>query len=164
MCRPIQTANSDSQLDILGRRLHWMFHAIAGPEFALGFATGQYEHAHKAVRDFKELGYSQWTMRHALFADTGGFMLHPRGSKPIPVYSKHIQWLTINVYSAFPQVGSLDIWDKSKPDRLIKSLVCIQICWLIINVVARAIQGLAITTLELATISIAFCTIATFFC
>lgn len=157
-------AASDSQVDTLGRRLRWMFHAIAGPEFVLGFAAGQYESAHKAVREFKELGHPEWTMRHAFFADMGGFMLHPRDSKPFPVNNKHIQWLTVNEFMDFPEVGSLDIWDKSKADRLIKSLVCVQICWLIINVIARAIQRLAVTTLELATVSIVFCTIATFFC
>ncbi|KAI4114855.1 MAG: hypothetical protein LQ338_007945, partial [Usnochroma carphineum] len=157
-------AASDSQLVILRRRIRWMLHAIAGPEFVLGFAAGQYENAHRAVADFKDMGHPEWTMRHAFFADMGGFMLYPRASKPFPVNNKHIQWLVVNQYLEFPQVQGIDIWDKSKADRLIKSLVCLQICWLIINVVARAIQKLAITTLELATVSIVFCTIATFFC
>ena len=157
-------AKLDSQVGILCRRLRWMIHAIVGPEFVLGAAAGQYENALQATRRFKELGHPEWTMRHAFFADMGGFMLHCRESTPFPVNNKHIEWLTTNGYLDFPQIPSLDIWDKSKADRLVKSIVCAQICWVIINVVGRAIQGLAVTTLELATVSIVFCTIATFFC
>ena len=138
--------------------------AIVGPEFVLGFAAGQYENAHKAVAAFNDLGYPGWTMQHAFFAEMGGFMLYPRDSRPFPVNNRHIQWLVMNKFLEFPQVSTRDIWDRSKADHLIKSLVCIQICWLLITVVARAIQKMAITTLELATVAIVFCTIATFFC
>lgn len=141
-----------------------MLHAIVGPEFVLGFAAGQYENAYKAVTEFKEIGRPEWTMRHAFMADMGGFMLCPRESKPFPVNNKHIHWLVVNKYLDFPDVQTEVIWDKSKADRLIKTLVCLQVCWLMLNVVARAIQKLGITTIELATVSIVFCTIGTFFC
>ena len=157
-------ASSDTQWTVLGRRIRWMAHAIAGPEFVLGFAAGQYENAYRAVAAFKGLGHPEWSMRHAFFAEMGGFMLHPRDSKPFPVNNKHIEWLVVHKLLEFPPIAAGNIWDKSKADRLIKSLVCIQICWLIINVMARATQKLAITTIELATVSIVFCTIATFWC
>lgn len=160
-------ARAESARTIFWRRVRWMAHAIAGPEFVLGFAAGQYENALQAVVTFRNLddvGQQKWTMRHAFFADMGGFMLHPRDSKPFPVNNQHLHWLISNHFMDFPQVESKDIWDKSKANTLIKSLVCVQICWLILNVVARAIQNLAITTIELATVSIVFCTIATYFC
>lgn len=157
-------ASSDSQWVIMARRTKWMLHCIAGPEFVTGFAAGQYENAYKAVAEFKEIGCHGWTMRHAFMADMGGFMLYPRDSKPFPVNNKHIWWLVVNKYLDFPDVSTVDIWDKSKADRLIKTLVCLQVCWLVLNVIARAIQNLAITTIELATVSIVFCTIATSVC
>lgn len=141
-----------------------MGHAIAGPEFVLGFAAGQYENAHRAVAEFQELGHPKWTMRHAFFAEMGGFMLHPRDSTPFPVNNNHLHWLISNKFMGFPLIETRDIWDKSKADSLIKSLVCIQICWIILNVIARAVQKLTVTTIELATVSIVFCTIATFLC
>lgn len=141
-----------------------MIYATVGPEFILGAAAGQYESAHKAVQDFKRSGHPEWTMRHAFFADMGGFMLHTSDCKPFPINNKHIQWLATNNFMAFPEVSSLDIWDKSKADRLVKSIVCAQISWVTVSVVARRIQGLAVTTLELSTVSIVFCTVMTYFC
>lgn len=137
--------------------------AIVGPEFVLGFAAGQYENAHQSVALFKDLGLD-WSMQHAFFAEMGGFMLHPAESQPFPVNNKHIIWLIQNKNMDFPRVSTKDIWDKSKADDLVKTNVCIQICWLMITIVARAIQKLAITTIELATVSIVFCTVATYFC
>ena len=64
----------------------------------------------------------------------------------------------------FLRVLIKDIWDKSKADHLIKTIVCIQICWLMVTIVARAIQKLAITTIELVTVPIVLCTVATYFC
>ncbi|KAL9608011.1 MAG: hypothetical protein Q9167_007129 [Letrouitia subvulpina] len=157
-------APSDSQLTIIVRKLRWMAYAIIGPEFVLGAAAGQYKDAQRAVSAFKEMGYPKWTMRHAFFADMGGFMLCPRDSKPFPVNNKHIQWLVTHKFLEFPKVTEEDIWDKSKADRLVKYIVCLQICWLLVNVVARVIQNLAVTTMELGAVSIVFCSIATFFC
>ena len=141
-----------------------MIYATVGPEFILGAAAGQYESARNAVQEFKRTGHPEWTMRHAFFADMGGFMLHASDCKPFPINNKHIQWLATNDFITFPEVSSLDIWDKSKADRLVKTIVCAQISWVTVSVVARAIQGLAVTTLELSTVSIVFCTVMTYFC
>ena len=157
-------AESDSQLMFLGRKFRWMILAIIVPEFLLGFAAGQFENAYKAVDAFKDLGFPDWTMQQAFFAEMGGFVLHPKDSTPFPVNNRHIQWLVVNGFMEMPQVTTRNIWDRSKADHLIKSIVCVQICWLMITVIARAIQKLAITTLELGTVSIVFCTVATFFC
>lgn len=138
---------------IFFRRLRWMALAISGPEFVLGFAAGQYENAYSAVTAFRNRGHI-WTMRHAFFADMGGFLLHPRDSTPFLVNNKHILWLTDNGYMNFPHIDKEDIWDKSKADLLVKWIVCIQISWVLLSVAARAIQNLAITTMELGTVSI----------
>ena len=157
-------AESDSQIIFLARKLRWMVLAIVVPEFLLGFAAGQFESAHKAVNAFKDLGFPDWTMQQAFFAEMGGFMLHPKDSRPFPVNNRHIQWLVMNGFMEIPPITTRKIWDRSKADHLIKSIVCVQICWLMITVIARVIQKIAVTTLELATVSIVFCTIATFFC
>lgn len=141
-----------------------MIIAIVIPEFLLGFAAGQFESAYKAVDDFKKSGYPDWTMQQAFFADMGGFVLYPKDSTPFPVNNRHIQWLVVNGFMGIPPVTTRKIWDRSKADHLIKTIVCVQICWLMITVVARVIQKIAVTTLELATVSIVVCTIATFFC
>lgn len=134
-------AESDSHIRFFGRKLRWMVVAIVVPEFLLGFAAGQFESAHKAVDAFKALGFPDWTMEQAFFADMGGFMLHPKDSTPFPVNNRHIQWLVVNGFMEMPQVTTRTIWNRSKADHLIKSIMCGQICWLMITVVARMIRN-----------------------
>ncbi|KAL4932336.1 uncharacterized protein BDV17DRAFT_287864 [Aspergillus undulatus] len=130
-----------------------MLLVIPGPESVLGFAAGQYENAYKAVIAFTDRGHD-WSMRHAFFADVGGFHLHPRDSNAFPVNNQPILWLMDNGYMDLPPVRKGDIWDKSKADTLIKFIVSVQIAWTLLNVIARAAQSLTTTTLELSTASI----------
>ncbi|KAL4920371.1 hypothetical protein BDW62DRAFT_16531 [Aspergillus aurantiobrunneus] len=146
-------SKSEARHMIYFRKFRWMLLAIAGPEFVLGFAAGQYENAYKAVNAFRDRDHT-WSMRHAFFAEMGGFHLHPRDSTPFPVNNQHILWLMDHGYMGLPPTHKEDIWDKSKADSLIKFIVSIQIGWMLLNVLARAAQDLTITTLELGTVSI----------
>lgn len=56
-----------------------------------------------------------------------------------------------------------DLWDKSKQDRLSRSKNPFQIAYMRIECSGRAIQNLAITTLELNTLGIAVCSLMTSF-
>jgi len=47
--------------------------------------------------------------------------------------------------------------DRSKADALVKGFALLQCVWLFIQVIARAIQGLAITELELSTMAFILC-------
>ena len=152
ICLNVPSRN-EPKVQIFWRRFRWMLLAVFGPEFVLGFAAGQYENAYNAVAAFKTRNHD-WSMRHAFFADMGGFHLYPKFGTPFPVNNKHILWLMDNDYLEFPQIDKEEIWDKSKADSLIKWVVCVQIGWLLLNVAARAVQHLAITTLELGTVSI----------
>ena len=97
----------------------------------------------KVVQEVKRTGHPQWTMRHAFFADIGGSILHVTSCNPFLINKK---WLATNDFIIFPEVTSLDIWDKSKADRLVKTIVCAQISWVTVSVLARAIRGPACTT------------------
>ncbi|KAG6889676.1 hypothetical protein C0995_015424 [Termitomyces sp. Mi166 len=57
-----------------------------------------------------------------------------------------------------------EIWDKSKGDVLAKSLVLLQVIWFLLQVLARTIQHLAITELEVVTLAFAFLNFMTYFC
>ncbi|KAG6909625.1 hypothetical protein DXG01_016407 [Tephrocybe rancida] len=56
-----------------------------------------------------------------------------------------------------------EIMDKSKGDLLSKSLVLLQVSWFILQFLARAIQRLAITELELVTVAFAILNFMTYF-
>ncbi|XMA09760.1 hypothetical protein WAI453_002551 [Rhynchosporium graminicola] len=121
------------------RKLRWMLLATIGPEFVLSFAIGQWASANRSVKDFDD---PRWTMRHAFFADMGGFVLQPRESVPLPK----------------------DISDKSKADGFAKFITIFQVSWFILATLSRGIQHLAITTFELSAIAIVAGTLVTFLC
>ena len=134
------------------------------PEFVLAFATGQRVEAKRSVQAFKDMGYTKWTIRHAFYANMGGFVLQPAGGdKPFPINSKQLQYLITKGYTDVPAMTEKEIWDKSKADGFAKLLTCFQTAWFVIQVIGRAIQHLPITTLELTTLSFVACTLSMYF-
>ena len=133
------------------------------PEFVVAFATGQRVEAKRSVQAFKALGYPKWTIRHAFYANMGGFVLQPRNSTKFPINSKQLQYLITKGYTDFPTMTEKEIWDKSKADGFAKLLTCFQTAWFVIQVIGRAIQHLPVTTLELTTLSFVVCTLSMYF-
>ena len=145
------------------RKLRWMMQAIMGPEFVVGFATGQKVEARRSVEQWKRSGYTGWTMRHGFYANMGGFVVEPRNSKSFPVNSKQLHYLVTRGYTPFPTITGKEIWDKSKQDGFQKILTLVQTLWFSIQVLGRAIQHLPVTTLELQTFGFVFCTFAAYY-
>lgn len=154
-------AKTDSYSRRMFRKFRWMLLAIIGPEFVLSFAIGQWA---SAKRSQKQFDMPEWTMRHAFFADMGGFVLQPRESAPFSINAKQLYWLVTNGYMPIPAVEDSDISDKSKADGFAKIFTISQVSWFLIETLGRAVQKLEITTLELSSIAIVACTLATFFC
>ena len=159
----------ESPWRVMRRRLFWMCVAISGPEFVLTAAAGQLDTATQSVAAFHSLGYPQWTIRHAFFADMGGFCLIPvdsegKDSKGFPITGKHLFWLVKNGVIEYPDVSTKELWDKSKQATIGKLVACVQIFYLVVQSIARAIQRLAITTMELSALAIVVCSIMTSAC
>ncbi|KAG6830146.1 hypothetical protein H0H92_002010 [Tricholoma furcatifolium] len=62
------------------------------------------------------------------------------------------------------KISEKEILDRSKGDVLSKSLVVLQITWFMVQTLARTIQHLAITELEVATLAFALLNIVIYFC
>lgn len=103
-------------------------------------------------------------MRHAFFADMGGFLLVPPDTPPFPVSGKQMHWLVVHNYLPFPDTTSADLADKSKQDTIAKMVACFQSSYLILQCLGRAAQRLTITTLELSALAIVVCSIMTSLC
>lgn len=58
------------------------------------FASGQRASAKRSVAEMQELGCSNWTMVHAYYADSVGFLLHPEDAVSFPVTAKQIYYFT----------------------------------------------------------------------
>lgn len=145
----------------IGRRIMWMCIGIFGPEFPLTFAAGQWSRAKQSSEAFAAAGYTAWTMRHAFFADMGGFVLQPRDGFAFPVNGKQLLWLITTDKVQYPKVTMEELWDKSKQDRIVKIITAGQVTYFVLQCIGRAVQKLAITTLELNTLAIVVCSLMT---
>ena len=154
----------DTKFTTLVRKSKWMFWGIIGPELVLSVAIGQYASARRSVRRFRSLGYADWTIRHAFFADMGGNLLQPRDRAPFLVNARQLAYLLEHDYAEYPAISAEVIWDKSKADTMTRLLTLAQAAWLIVQLCGRAIQRIPTTTLELSTAAIVFCTFGTFLC
>lgn len=156
-------AQADSLWTLILRRTRWLLLALMAPELVMLFACGQWASAKRSVVDMHQLGYKSWTMVHAFYADSGGFVLQPPDYVPFPVTAKQLHYLVTNEYLPIPEITRKEIWDKSKADMFAKSIASFQAAWLLVQVIARGLQGLPVTLLELSTVALTTCTGASMF-
>ncbi|OQE41895.1 hypothetical protein PENCOP_c004G00345 [Penicillium coprophilum] len=64
-----------------------------------------------------------------------------------------------DILEKLPDISAAYINDKSKSDNLMRLIAILQITWLCIQVIARAVGGLAVSQLEVSTVAFAFCAI-----
>ena len=113
--------------------------------------------------DMKTSGFGSWTMIHAFYADSGGFVLAAPDYVTFPITAKQLHFLTVKGFLLMPMITKDEIWDKSKADLFAKGIASFQAAWLVTQVIARGIQHLPITLLELSTVALITCSGATFF-
>ncbi|KAI9652224.1 MAG: hypothetical protein M1831_007133 [Alyxoria varia] len=143
-------AKKDSQIVQFLRRLKWFILALLAPELIMLFAGGQWASAQRSTQAMANLGAEDWSLVHAFYADSGGFMLQAPDSVEFPVTAQQIHYLVEKKYIPIPNITRNEIWDKSKADLFAKFVAVLQSGWFVIQIVARAIQGLPISLLELS--------------
>ncbi|KIK08796.1 hypothetical protein K443DRAFT_84407, partial [Laccaria amethystina LaAM-08-1] len=98
-------------------------------------------------------GWLGWTKTHGFFIQMGGFRLLT--TPPRVLSPEEFEVLLETGQIDFPSITEEEIGDKSKGDMLAKSLVVFQTFWFIVQCIARGVQGLVITELELVTLAFA---------
>jgi hypothetical protein len=140
-----------------------MLFALVFPEVITAIGAEQWTSALQCVEDLARLGYRQWTIRHAFFANMGGFMLESPDFPRFPIDGQQLGYLVEKKYIPFPEVAEKTIWDKNKADGFARTVTIIQMGWFCVQCIGRAIQHLQLSTLELTTLTLIFCTLCTFF-
>ncbi|RYP68415.1 hypothetical protein DL771_006679 [Monosporascus sp. 5C6A] len=110
----------------------------------------------------RALGDENWSIVHGFYANAGGFILRTPNFPDFPVNAMSMHYLCSKGYISFPEITRSDIWDRSKADLFAKGVALFQTCWLVISLIARGIQGLTITPIELFTVAFLVPTAATF--
>ncbi|KAL9116693.1 MAG: hypothetical protein Q9187_006782 [Circinaria calcarea] len=156
-------APKDGRWTIFWRRTRWLLLGIPAPELLMTFAFAQWSSAKRSRAEMRSLGNpdSKWTMVHAFYADMGGFLLCTPDAGSFPITARQLKYLIRRGYLSLPDISKEEIWDKSKADKVAKILAILQTSWLGTQTLARAIQGLPITPLELFTLAVALNSLTT---
>ena len=157
-------SEKDTPPSVLWRRAWLTCLCGLGPEFMFQLALGQWISARQSVKDFHEAGFPKWTIKHAFYADSGGFKLHTADNFTIPVDAKQVLYLIEHDYINCPTTTVEEIDDKNKVDMILRFLSSAQTLWFCVVVIARAAQNLVITGMELTTAAFILCSFATSFC
>jgi hypothetical protein len=155
-------APKDTYVQLVYRRILWMLLGIIGPEFVLTYAAVQWSRAKWSVIAFRD-EHQEWHLRHAFFADMGGFVLHTHHGTVVPVNALQLRWLVRHNYIDFPNITRREVWDKSKQDTFTKVITAFQVGYLVVQCSAWAAQRLTITALELNALAIVVCSLMTSF-
>ncbi|CAF3509663.1 unnamed protein product [Fusarium graminearum] len=138
---------------------------LLGPEFIIVLAIGQKSSARRSVVKFHEEGYEQWTITHGFFADMGGFVLEADDlNQPIPLNAEQLFYLVKNSHVRYPEITAGELRDRNKSDGFARLVTVWQTTWFIITFIARLIQGLHVTTMELTAVSFVVILFGTAWC
>ena len=148
-------ARGDSTFKKLQRKAWLTWICIIGPEYLLVIALGQWSEAKQSVQEFHEKAYHKWTMKHAFYTQMGGFLAVTTDKTTFPLRSKSLLYLircgliADDVVTNKILVDVSVVEDRNKADRLFRIVTLAQATWFCINVLARFVQHLPVTTLEL---------------
>ncbi|KAJ2989973.1 hypothetical protein NUW58_g3190 [Xylaria curta] len=142
----------ERQWKVYRRRTLWAVAAILAPEYAIWAA---YEQLHAAQRLKRELeqqpnNADRFGLTYCFYVVMGGFAVDVDAihdtSKYMTITPDGLVLLAQRGH--FITLDKRTIQDRSKADVLAKTLVCVQVAWLIIQSIGRAANGLPIALLE----------------
>ncbi|KZP31460.1 hypothetical protein FIBSPDRAFT_925718 [Athelia psychrophila] len=99
-----------------------------------------------------------WTMTHAFFINMGGFLSYRAGEPMCPLAYDDVLELVESRSLVPPTLDELR--DKSKGDDLSKTIAILQTLWFVAQCIARRVENLAITNLEIMTLAYTAITVA----
>ncbi|KAG1730955.1 uncharacterized protein EDB91DRAFT_1155747 [Suillus paluster] len=96
----------------------------------------------------------KWTITHGFFAWMGGFILYIDDEPRVTLTPDDLLRFVREGSVDMPDITEADIEDRSKGDVLSKGIAVLQLVWFVIQLVARHVQNLPITLLELDTLAV----------
>ena len=108
-----------------------------------------------------------WTIEDAFFAAIGGYAVRSDSFWP-STYSETLTFTPLGIIELarlglLTKADSATVSDKSKADVVAKIIVCIQATWFFFQCIARLIQGLSVTLLEIHVLAHVACTFVMYF-
>lgn len=144
-------------------KLRWAATAVFIPEGILAIAFTQWQHAHSTIPEMRQF-LPAWTLQHGFYSEMGGFkVVDETTGQKYTFRTAQLYWLAMNGVITLPAISKKDITDRSKANRLAKVLACLQSAQFVVSSIARVVQHLPLTTLEIGTLPFIGCTWLTYF-
>ncbi|KAI9868524.1 MAG: hypothetical protein M1813_005968 [Trichoglossum hirsutum] len=154
-------------------RLTWLLIAAIAPEIIVYAAFVEFSAARETTLSLiKNEGIGQrWSIAHSFYAQMGGFHLKCPGGGA-EAQQRKTGYVDANTIELLIRQGHLgvydlvrreDIEDKGKADIFIKMLAIVQTLWFVLQCIARFIQHLSVTTLEVSALAYVPCTVIVVF-
>ncbi|KAF8649493.1 hypothetical protein AX16_005762 [Volvariella volvacea WC 439] len=146
-------------------KIRTTIYAMLAPELVIMWALRQRITAEEIVNS--EFGRRhKWTRAHAFFLQMGGLVRrNDKGEYELVVRDWYSEKLRTNLGTDFvqlPVIRKKEIEDRSKGDVLSKTLGVLQISWFVAQCIARRVEGLVLTELELVTLGFAVLNVVTY--
>lgn len=144
------------------RKVYWLLFNIFAPELMVLVALCELQSAIAGVAFMQRRGESGWTIRHAFFADMGGFQL--ANGTPFCKGTDFYSWFDQERPRLNCSEIETDIRDRSKANTVLKVFTCAQASWFLIETVMRFAENLPVSELEVTTCTYIVCAIVTYGC
>ncbi|ORX96153.1 hypothetical protein BCR34DRAFT_578805, partial [Clohesyomyces aquaticus] len=158
-------ADHESKTTCIIRQVKWMIICILTPEILAYKAICEFGIA-RACREemakIPQLHGQGWALIHGFLLIMGGISLKTADGGSFRPSADHFLELVRSGEVEVSKLPTEEIEDKNKTSWIVKTLALAQILWFAAGELARAIQHLPVTTLELFTIAIIFCSIITY--
>ncbi|KAG1848934.1 hypothetical protein DFJ58DRAFT_461110 [Suillus subalutaceus] len=111
--------------------------------------------SHPSAPQVAGCDFRGWTVTHGFFAWMGGFMLYFNGKPRATLKPDELLSFVREGSVEMPVIMEADMEDRSKGDALSKGIAILQLAWFVLQLVARYVQNLPMTLLELDTFAVA---------
>ncbi|KAF8647246.1 hypothetical protein AX16_006824 [Volvariella volvacea WC 439] len=152
--------------NIPDRNASTTLYALLAHEFVIMWAIRERIKAGRIAEKMKDHG---WTKTHGFFVQMGGLVqVQPdstyrvlRNRQRVPDGSGGTRFKMLDEYQ-IPRISEKEINDHGKGDVLAKAIVVIQTTWFVAQCIARHVQGLVLTEIELVTLAFATLNVITY--
>ncbi|KAG2755135.1 hypothetical protein P692DRAFT_201783252 [Suillus brevipes Sb2] len=117
--------------------------------------SGRTSSSHPSPPHVASGAFREWTVTHGFFAWMGGFMLYFNDKPRATLTPKELQRFVNEGSVEMPVIMEAEIEDRSKSDALSKGIAILQLAWFVLQLIARYIQNLPTTLLEIDTLAVA---------
>jgi hypothetical protein len=165
----------DTGRGIFGSKVWLCAIAVIAPEAVAVLACLDYARIRHYFKVVNKMNKGQWTMSQLFFVHMEGVNLEFEDcteavgcdsdgvfddNDALDVFQRALQ---LNLLDA-KCVSAEDVKKRAKTIYIVKALVCLQVLWLVVQVIGRAVAKLPITTLEIVTIGYVICALITYSC